>query len=187
MTLSTLDTRAALVVLDVQKSGLSATVAPIPMAQVVRRSSVLAKAFRAAGLPVVLVNVDAGAPGRTEHVRPDVARPHDWTELAPELDPQPQDHLITKQSWGAFRTTDLEAYLRGKGITQIVLTGYATSISVESTARYAYESGFNVAIVIDAITDVDEASHVNSVTRIFPRLGETALTAEVLDRLKAAR
>src|SRR5208337_3127438 len=125
------------------------------------------------GLPVVLVNVDRLAPGRTEQAPNLAAFPADWTELAPELDRQPQDHTVTKRTWGAFTGTGLEQHLRGLGVTQVVLAGVATGIGVESTARQAHECGFNVALALDAMTDRSLEVHTNSVERIFPRLGET--------------
>jgi hypothetical protein len=65
-------------------------------------------------------------------------------------------------------------------ITQIVLTGVATSIGVESTARAAYEHGYNVTLATDAMTDLAAESHDHALTRIFPRLGETGTTTEIL-------
>ena len=67
--------------------------------------------------------------------------PAGWTDLVPALNRQPQDHTVTKRNWGAFTNTDLEAYLKNLGVTQIVLAGVATSIGVESTARHARELG----------------------------------------------
>jgi nicotinamidase-related amidase len=84
---------------------------------------------------------------------------------------------------GAFTNTDLEARLKGLGVTQVVLAGVATSIGVESTARHAYELGFNVTLAIDAMTDLSLEAHDNSVARIFPRLGETGSTQEIVDLL----
>jgi len=72
------------------------------------------------------------------------------------------------------------------GVTQVVIAGIATSIGVESTARYAYELGFNVTLAIDAMTDMNLDAHTNSVTRIFPRLGETGTTQEIIDLLDKA-
>jgi nicotinamidase-related amidase len=105
----------------------------------------------------------------------------------PELNAQPSDHRVTKRTWGAFTNTDLEAYLREQGVTQVVLVGVATSIGVESTARYANELGFNVTLVVDAMTDLNADAHTNSITRIFPRLGETGTTQEVLELLERSR
>lgn len=183
MPLSTLDPRPALVVVDLQK-GIVATPSVHPMGDVVRNAAALADAFRSHDLPVVLVRVTGGAPGRTEVSRPAGAtRPPDWADIVEELASADGDLVITKQRWGAFHDTDLDARLREEGVTQVVLAGVATSIGVESTARAAYEHGYHVVLATDAMTDFDADAHDNSVRRIFPRLGETATTGEILDEL----
>ncbi len=179
MALTTLDPKTALVVIDLQK-GIVALPTAQPMAEVVKNASALAAAFRQQSLPVVLVNVAGRAPGRTEQVLSLAGLPADWTDLAPELNRQPSDHTVTKKTWGAFTNTDLEAHLRKLGVTQLVIAGVATSVGVESTARYAYELGFNVTLAVDAMTDRNADAHTNSVTRIFPRLGETGTTQEII-------
>ena len=158
-----------------------------PAVEIVARTAQLANAFRDRGRPVVLVNVSGMAPGRTDAGPRNTSFPDSWAEIVPELGPQVGDILITKQRWGAFLGTDLDSELRRRGVTQIVLTGVATSIGVESTARSAYDLGYNVALVLDAMTDRDAGSHRNSVEKIFPRLGETATTADVLRLLKEPR
>ena len=179
MPVTTLDPKTALVVIDLQK-GLTAYPTIHPFADVVAHAATLAAEFRKHGLPVVLVNAAGAAPGRTEQPQRTPAFAADWMELLPELDQQPQDILVTKTSWGAFATTDLESRLKAVGVTQIVLAGVATSAGVESTAREAHGFGFNVTLAIDAMTDMSAEMHANSVTRIFPRIGETGTTAEIV-------
>ena len=186
MTISTLDTRSALIVIDLQK-GIVGYPTAHPIGEVIHNASALVEAFRRHDLPIVMVNVTGGAPGRTEQARPAAERPADWAELIAELKQQPTDHVVTKQTWGAFSHTDLEAYLKGQGVTQVVVLGVATSIGVESTARQAHECGFHVALVIDAMTDMNPDAHVNSVERIFPRLGETGTTRDIIDLLDRSR
>jgi len=186
MTLTTIDPKPALVVIDLQK-GIVGLPTVHPTADVVARSARLAAAFRARGLPVVLVNVTGGAPGRTELSRPPLTPAPDWAEIVPELERQPSDVLVTKETWGAFHGTALDAELRDRGVTQVVLTGVATSAGVESTARAAHEHGYHVVLVTDAMTDRDAGAHDNSVERIFPKLGETGTTAEVLELLEGTR
>jgi nicotinamidase-related amidase len=183
MALTTLDAKTALLVIDLQR-GIVALPTAHPTAEVVTRSASLADAFRRHGLPVVLVNVAGGAPGRAEQARHSGDFPADFVELVPEVNQQPSDHLVTKRTWGAFTNTDLEAYLRKQGVTQVVLVGVATSIGVESTARFAHELGFNVTFAVDAMTDMNLDAHTNSIARIFPRLGETGTTQDVLDLLE---
>ena len=185
MALTTIDAKAALVVIDLQK-GVVAVPAVHPVGEIVQRAASLATAFRRHGLPVVLVNVTGRAPGRIE--APSGFAPRaDWAEIVPELDAQPDDHRVTKQRWGAFHGTSLDAFLHDRGVTQIVLTGVATSAGVESTARSAHEHGYHVVLATDAMTDTNADAHDNSIKRIFPKLGETATTAEVLDMLEKTR
>jgi len=188
MPVTTLDPTTALIVIDLQEGIVSMPVEPSP-ASVIANSVRLLEAFRANGLPVVLVNVDAGAPGRTDQNRaaPAAPRPEGWTELVRELDAQPGDHLVTKRTWGAFHDTGLNEHLRGLGVTQVVITGIATSAGVESTARQAHELGFHVTLATDAMTDREPTTHLHSIEKIFPRLGETGTTAEILELLVAGR
>ncbi|SDD13802.1 Nicotinamidase-related amidase [Sanguibacter gelidistatuariae] len=187
MTLTTLDSKTALIVVDLQK-GIVALPTAHPTDDVVQRASELAGAFRSHNLPVVLVTVVGGAPGRTEQPpRAGGERPAGWADLVPELKQQASDHTVVKSTWGAFPTTDLDDYLKNAGVTQVVVLGVATSVGVESTARQAYENGFNVTLAVDAMTDMSLDAHTYTVTRVFPRLGETGTTAEIIDLLTATR
>ncbi|MEU1055790.1 hydrolase [Streptomyces sp. NPDC005876] len=189
MALTALDPRTALVVIDLQAGIVAAPTVPYPAADVVARTVELADAFRARDLPVVLVRVSfAGdgadaVPGRTEAGGAGGTRPAGWDAVVAELAGHPGDITVTKHNWGAFHGTDLDVQLRRRGVTQIVLTGIATSIGVESTARAAHEHGYHVTLVTDAMSDLDAETHDNSVRRIFPRLGETGGTAELLELL----
>ncbi|WP_413742483.1 isochorismatase family protein [Sodalis sp. RH15] len=185
MALTTLDPNTALILIDLQKGILSyPTVHPV--ADVLRHARELADAFRRHGLPVVLVNVDAGAPGRTEQSR-NRSFSADWAELATELNAQPSDHRVTKRTWGAFSHTDLNGYLQQAGVTQVVIAGISTSAGVESTARHAHENGYNVTLAVDAMTDTNADVHINSISRIFPRLGETGASGEIISLLDGSR
>lgn len=184
MNLTAIDDKTALILIDLQK-GIVAQKAAHPIEDVLQRAGELAAAFRRHRLPVVLVNVVGGAPGRVQQQRAGGERPADWAELMPELDAQPGDHRVSKRTWGAFVNTGLAEHLRGQGVTQVVIGGVSTSIGVESTARQAYEGGFNVTLAIDAMTDTNAQAHENSVTRIFPRLGETGIVREIVERLDA--
>src|SRR6185437_3793603 len=86
--------------------------------------------------------------------------------IVPELGPKPGDLLVTKRNWSAFYGTELDLQLRRRG--------------VDSTARAAYERGFNVTIPTDAVTDMDPTAHDFALTKIFPRLAETGTTEAVL-------
>ncbi|ATL25358.1 isochorismatase family protein [Streptomyces formicae] len=181
MTATVLDPTTALVLVDLQK-GITGLPTVHPADEIVERAARLADAFRERGLPVVLVRVTGGAPGRTEAPARGGRPPADWADLVPELGRVDSDIVVTKQQWGAFYGTDLDLQLRRRGVRQVVLAGIATSIGVESTARAAHEHGYHVTVAVDAVTDMDADAHRNSVEKIFPRLGEID-TAEAVARL----
>jgi len=183
MAVTTLDPNTALIVVDLQKGIVNRETAH-PISGVVKHAVELLDAFRKHKLPVVLVNVTGGAPGRNEGPKMPANFPAEFAELIPELKQQPSDHTVTKKTWGAFTNTDLDAWLKKNGVTQVVCCGVATSIGVESTARFAQEAGYNITLATDAMTDMSADAHENSVKRIFPRLGETGTTAEIVALLE---
>jgi nicotinamidase-related amidase len=184
MPLSQLDKKPALIVIDLQK-GIVGLPTAHPSQEITDNSAALARAFRRHSVPVVLVNVAGGAPGRTD-VSHSFNPPEDWADLVPELEQHPDDHTVTKLRWGAFHQTGLDQHLKDLGVTQVVLCGIATSIGVESTARHAHEHGYHVVLVEDATTDLDAEAHAHSLKKIFPRLGEVTNTAEVLNAIESA-
>ncbi len=182
MALTTLDPHTALIIVDLQKGIIGLPVIH-PIATIIGRARALACAFRARDLPVVLVKVAGGAPGRTEQPRPTSPRPDGWTDLIPELNQQPSDIVVTKRTWGAFASTNLEALLKARDVTQVVVAGVATGTGVEATARQAYEQGFNVTLALDAMTDMRPEAHDYSIRNVFPRLGETGTSLEIINLL----
>ncbi len=184
MPLTHLDATAALIVIDLQK-GIVALPTAHPSGEIVSRCAQLANAFRERGWPVVLVNVTGSAPGRTDAGRRDLSSlPADWADLVAELGPQPSDYRISKQRVGAFIGTSLDETLRQRGVTQVFLTGIATSSGVEATARSAHDHGYHVVLVVDAMTDRSAEEHSHMVENVFPRVGETETTDNVLQRLR---
>jgi nicotinamidase-related amidase len=185
MPLSQFDPHAALVVIDLQKGIVSGPMPTVhPVADIVANAAKLARAFRERQLPVVLVNVTAAPAGRTDAGPRNLqGLPSDWSQLVPELDVQPTDLQLSKQSPGAFAKPALDEFLRHHSVTQVFLVGISTSVGVESTARGAYDWGYNVIFVSDAITDRDAANHRHSFEKIFPRLGQIDTTETVLKKL----
>jgi len=102
-----------------------------------RASAALASA-RAAGLPVM-------------HVVP--AMMHD--QIHPALAPVENEPVLTKTSISAFATTNLQELLQAAGITRLIIAGVATSGTVLSTARWAYDIGYEVTVCADACADPD--------------------------------
>jgi nicotinamidase-related amidase len=162
---------------------------PYTAEAVVANAAALAAAFRANGMPVFLVRVTP-SPDWKDALRPlaDAAMPAqtpppDWAEIVPEMGPKQGDFVITKRQWGAFYGTDLDLQLRRRGLTAIVLCGIATEVGVESTARDAYERGYQQVFVRDAMAGLNAESHANAIERIFPRIGRVRGTKEIIAAL----
>ncbi len=179
MPLTQLDPSPALVVIDLQKGIVGMPCGPHATADVVKRSAQLASEFRKRNLPVILVNVEGRAPGRVDATM-NFSPPADWAELVPELDRRPTDYTVTKFQIGAFYGTALERILRRAGVTQIFLTGVSTTAGVEATAREAYDRGFNVVIVEDAMSDMSADNHNHAMNAVYPRIAEVTTTADAL-------
>jgi nicotinamidase-related amidase len=181
-----LDPNSALIVIDLQKGVASLFPTADAMKDVVNNTDRLAQAFRAKGLPVVMVVVAGTAPGRTDQPRRGHKElPPGFTDLVAELSQGPNDLHIVKHTPGAFANTGLKGKLNDLGVTQVVITGVSTSNGVDSTARQAYELGYNVTLPTDAMMDGSPEKHAASVTKDFPRFAETGSTDDVLALLTA--
>jgi len=137
-------------------------------------------------MPVFLVRVALSPDGKNAlHPVADAPMqfqkpPPDWTEIVPEMGPKPGDLVITKRQWGAFYGTELDLEFRRRGITAMILCGISTNIGVESTARFAYEYGYNQVFAEDAMAGLSAEEHTLTVTKIFPRIGLVRKTGDIL-------
>ncbi len=155
-------------------------------ATVVGNAVRLLVAYRERGLTVVLTRADLNRPpaGRTtysDRARPPV--PADALALVAEVGTEPGDVVIDKRGWSAFAGTGLDEVLRARRVTQVAVVGLATNYGIESTARQAYDLGYDVVVVGDAVDNPDLAGHDHSLSRVFPALGVVTSTSDVLDAL----
>ena len=179
--------KTALVLIDLQNSTVGANTAPYPAVQVIANSKKLAEAFRAAGAPVIYVNVDFNGflkpPADQSFNMGDKPIPAAASQIAPSAGFQPGDLLVTKRHWGAFAGTDLEQQLKTRGVDTVVLTGISTNHGVESTARQGTGLGFAFVLVEDACAGLDPEEHRFAFEKIFPRLARVRATDEVIAAL----
>lgn len=180
--------RTALVVIDLQKGIAQQPTQPHAAGEVVKNAARLADAFRNNGMPVFLVHV-IPAEGTMLKVISDesfpstIAQSPEWSEFVPELTPASTDIVITKRQWGAFYGTDLELRLRRRGMDTIVLCGISTDFGVESTARFAYEYGFQQIFAEDAMASRSAEQHRAAVNFVFKRMGRVRTTGEIIRAL----
>lgn len=181
--------KTALVVIDLQKGIVERQTAPHTAEAVIRNAAALAEAFRKNEMPVFLVRVTPSPDGKdalrpiADAALPSPIPPPGWANIVPEMGPKAGDFIITKHQWGAFYGTELDLEFRRRGITTIVLCGIATNIGVESTARFAYEYGYQQVFAEDAMSALSAEEHEFAIAKTFPRIGLVRKTDEILTSL----
>jgi len=179
------NSKTALVVIDLQKGITAQPSKPYAVQEVIANAAELVNAFRKNNMLVFLVHVEMTNETMLNVIsdqtfsRPSPASP-DWAEFVPELTPTPSDVVIAKRQWGAFYGTDLDLQLRRRKIDTIVLCGIATDFGVESTARFAYEYGYQQIFAEDAMASRSDEQHNAAVNFIFKRMGRVRKTGEIL-------
>ncbi|WP_127529455.1 isochorismatase family protein [Paenibacillus kobensis] len=184
--------KTALVVIDLQK-GIAhpgRSFSPHSVDQVIGKASQMVEAFTKQGAFVTLVRVsttdgkDMLIPITDAEPNP-MPFPEGWDVIVPELAGYSNAHIVTKRQWGAFFGTDLDLQLRRRGIDTIVLCGISTSIGVDTTAREAYQHGYNQVFIEEAMTAGTNEEHDYVVQTMFPRMGKIRTAEEVIAALKA--
>ena len=194
--------KTALVVIDMQnyfmKPGFQGEV---PMArEIVPTVNRLAAATRELGGHVVWVR------NTTSGTRESWSVLHDWLQtpdrrdrryasmelgqeghaLWPELDARPEDAQIVKKRFSAFiqGSSDIEAYLRGRGIDTLLIGGTATQVCCESSARDAMMLNFKVIMVPDALATYSDEEQNISLRAFYSNFGDLQTADQAIASLK---
>jgi len=108
-------------------------------------------------------------------------------DFVPEVAPTDGDIVLEgKRGLDAFGSTNLDFILRSKGITTVVLAGFLTNCCVESTMRSAYEKGFEVITLTDAVGATSEAEHTNAITYDYPMFSKPMTVADYVAALRGS-
>lgn len=90
---------------------------------------------------------------------------------------------MSKYTIGAFFGTDLDLHLRRRGTRTVIIGGLVTNFGVETTLREAYDHGYAVVAVADAMSSFSSPEHEFALQYVFPRLGRVCSTERVLEAL----
>ena len=187
-TLKLVGRTTALVVIDLQISNEHAPFTPYSFADVVRNAHAVAAAVRSSGGMVArthtLLADMLDLP--SDRSLPSTPPLPDGSGFAADAGPAPGDVVITKRQWGAFYATDLDQQLRRRDIRTLLIAGVATELGVESTVRAAYDRGYALVFVQDAISGVAAKSDDTFMNGLFPFMGRVRSSAEVAAALSAA-
>lgn len=160
----------------------------------------LLRAFREAGLRVIYTRVGPqlqdGSDMIARRQRRDLDQlsahsvPALWAAGTPEyaildaLAPSSGEYIVDKNSSGAFNSTGIDQILRNMGVQSLVITGIATEMCVETTARDASDRGFNVVIAEDATATFEPKSHIASLYNFAKSYGLVRSADEVIQLIK---
>ncbi len=140
---------AALLVIDVQEALDDLRRPPRNNLDAEANIARLLAAWRATGRPRIHIRDDSLDPASL------FAPGQPGNAIKKIVAPLPNEWLIPKHVHSAFIGTDLEARLRGAGITSVVITGLVANHCVESTVRMAGNLGFDTYLVGDATAAYD--------------------------------
>ncbi len=139
----------ALLIIDVQHALCRGDEAAFDVDRVVERINTVSSAARAAGVPVVLIqHEEAEGPFRFGS---------DGWQLFAGLATSPEDIPLRKRATDSFHETGLQALLQWRGITRLVVCGLQSDFCVDSTIRRALALGYEVTLVADGHSTLDNA------------------------------
>lgn len=140
---------SALLIIDMQQGLFHGPATPFAANRVLSNIFLLITKARLSDVPLFFAR----------HIGPDGSPFHaqsPLTHLIPELQVNAQsDVVFTKRYPSCFRETGLQYELNQRGIRQLVIAGMKTEFCVDTTCRAAPELGFNVVLISDAHTTVD--------------------------------
>ena len=97
------------------------------------------------------------------------------------VEPEAGEPIVIKHRYSAFVDTDLELILHSRGIKSVILTGVATNVCVESTARDAYMRDYYVTFVDDCSAAYDPAKHAATLINMADHFGVVTTADEVME------
>lgn len=177
----------ALVVIDLQQQNAGLSYKPRSFGDVVSNANAVAVAVRKGGGLVARTHVIEAevSPAAVDEAVPAMPSKPDAADFAAGAGPLPGDVVITKRQWGAFYATDLDQQLRRRSIDTLLLAGIATELGVESTARDAFDRGYRLVFIKDAIAGATVESHDFFMGTLFPRMGHVRSSAEIAASLSS--
>jgi gluconolactonase len=193
--------RTALIIQDLQNDVIieggafadSGAPAHATAQNVVGNVAQLADACRAAGAPVIHVwyIVEAGAAGLRQNaplfqgVKEANALVRGTWGAAPAdgLEPKDGDHIVEKMRMNAFYDTRLDILLRGLGVDTIVVSGAWTNMSIEHTCRHGADAGYEVVVVSDGTSTVNDEWQNAALNYAMGNVGRVATCGQVSEAL----
>ena len=114
------------------------------------------------------------------YVQYPVCEPGEWNGDFYRVKPRPDEAIVTKHRYGAFESTDLDLVLRSKRIRTVIMTGVATNVCVETTARQAFLRDYYVVFTSDCTATFSQAEHDAALRNIDQFFGQVVASQDVM-------
>ncbi|KAN0087380.1 Isochorismatase-like protein [Elaphomyces granulatus] len=182
--------KAALILLDLQKGILERFKVDDTASYYLSRVSEVIKASRAAGINIIYIktcfrpghpeiskrNFSAARVASLSHsgfVEGDAS-----VDISPVVAPLERDIVVTKRRVSAFSGSDLDCVLRGLNVDGLVLVGVTTSGAVLSTVRQAADLDYSMTVIGDLCLDLDPEVQRVLIDKVFPRQASVLSTEQ---------
>jgi maleamate amidohydrolase len=109
----------------------------------------------------------------------------DASQIVPELEPLPGEHVVRKQQPSAFFATDLAAWLSARGVDTVLVAGCTTSGCVRASVIDSMSYNFRTVVVSDCVGDRALAPHEANLFDMGQKYADLMTCSEVVARLRA--
>ena len=106
-------------------------------------------------------------------------------EIDDRIRPRYDEYVLVKKFASAFFGTDLEPYLKARGVDTVVMTGCTTSGCIRASAIDSIQHGFHTIVVRDGVGDRAEGPHQANLLDIEAKYGDVVSSREVLDYVRS--
>lgn len=104
-------------------------------------------------------------------------------DVIDEIYPEEGDYIVEKRRDSVFQDTEFELWLRSFGANTVIFTGIDSYICVESSARDAFNKGYDVILLKDCVASRERKLHEATLAQIAEAYGWVMTTSELMEKI----
>lgn len=107
--------------------------------------------------------------------------PGSWGADFYKIKPGPNEPIVTKHRFDAFEGTDLDLILRSRNIRTLIMTGFATNVCVETTARHGFVKDYYIVVLGDLVASNSKMLHEAALENLGTFFGEVVDSTKITE------